>query len=76
MISKDIEKFEREIKNVISKMDFIEKSCNDKKVLEMLNQNGNLENFKKIFTEVQYLSQLGKQADIELLLYETYEGTL
>lgn len=37
MISKDIEKFEREIKNVISKMDFIEKSCNDKKVLEMLN---------------------------------------
>jgi hypothetical protein len=37
MISKDIEKFEKEITKVIAKMDIIEKSCNDKKVIEMLN---------------------------------------
>lgn len=52
MISKDIEKFESELIKINSMMENIEKSCNDKNILEMLDSNAHLENFKKIFPDL------------------------
>ncbi len=46
MISKDIEKFESELIKINSMMENIEKSCNDKNIIEMLDSNAHLENFK------------------------------
>ena len=60
MISKDIEKFESELIKINSKMENVEKSCNDKNILVMLDSNVHLENFKNILPDVQYLKQLEK----------------
>ena len=76
MISKDIETFETEAKNIESKFEELTELYDKKDLIGMLALNVHLEHFKQVFEELDYLKKLAKCDDTEELLYVVYEGTL
>lgn len=76
MISKDIETFETEAKNIDSKFEELTELFYQKDLIGMLALNVHLEHFKQVFKELDDLKDLANCDDTEELLYKVYEGTL
>ena len=76
MISKDIEKFESEKKNIEAKNLELENFFNNKNLLGMIAMNVYLEHFQQVYSELKYLKNIANHDKAEELLFETYEGTL
>lgn len=75
-VSRDVEEFNLEFIKFNKTMEEMEKSYQDKDLLQLSNKIPDLINFQKFYEKVKYLNHLGEEDLRDLFIYDIYESTL